>query len=404
MQISRSDMERILDEYEAFSPLTLIFKTFGVQTREYIDPEGFFISRMSKRGLQGSPVYEMCYKFFYVAENGRGRGSPWSLRQIGLYQQVCSQTGSCHFLLLQPAQKVLDLIEIYLSEFATRRASPLRLHCMIARCMIANWAEYLQHIYKSISDLDERACFSQVDPRPKRGFEVSFSDCQTLQIHRQKLLHASIILDRYINLFQRFADDAASLKLTFPDEDWNAIPKQLAAHESQIRTLQKFTEMILRQSEGTSTLLSKIIDSRNSNLLHAATLTMQNHLALINKTSNKSQNDLMAMVSLTKQNAQASKTVKFLTLTATTYLPPTLMATIFSSNLIQLSGQVVPGQSDAQRHYVLHSQFYLYVLGTLGLTTLTLGAIWLHGRGIKLLRHLLGLNSVLRNTAGPSKV
>ncbi|KAL3434578.1 hypothetical protein BDV09DRAFT_169742 [Aspergillus tetrazonus] len=110
------------------------------------------------------------------------------------------------------------------------------------------------------------------------------------------------------------------------------------------------------------------------------------------------------MVSITKQTIQASKMLKFLTLTATIYLPATLMATIFSSNLIQLSGQVSSNQSDSQRHYILHSQFYLYVLGTVALTAVTLGAVWLHDRGMRLPPLLSGLKTLFMPRVGRSRV
>ncbi|KAK1148514.1 hypothetical protein N8T08_009520 [Aspergillus melleus] len=117
--------------------------------------------------------------------------------------------------------------------------------------------------------------------------------------------------------------------------------------------------MILRQSEGTSILLTKVVESRNSTLLQEVPLTMQSHLAFINQSSSGTQNEITSMLDITKQTVKASKTVKFLTLTTTIYLPATLMATVFSSNLVQLSGEDSSSQSASQRHYVLHSQFYL---------------------------------------------
>ncbi|KAL4953186.1 hypothetical protein BDW69DRAFT_165851 [Aspergillus filifer] len=396
LQISRADMEYVLEQYGAFVSIVEIFRTFGVEVQERVDPENFFRTVRPCPSPSRNKLYEICYKFVYVAENGRSRGSPWSLRQTGLYQQVSIKTGRSRFLLLHPAEEVVNIIQTHISNPMAAKSCPVQFHAMIVQFMVGRWDRYLQHIYQKISDLDEKACFSKVDHTPKGGFQVSFSDCQNLQIHRQRLLQASIVLDHYIDLISRLADESEFLESAFPDDDYRRLAVEFESYKSRIRCLKKFNKMILRQSEGTRILLTKAVESRNSALLQEATLTMQSHLAFINQSSYGTQNEITSMLAITKQTIKASKTVKFLTLTTTIYLPATLMATVFSSNLVQLSGEDSPSQSASQRHYVLHSQFYLYILTTLVLTMVTAGAIWLHDKGVRSVRQLLGLDHLFR--------
>lgn len=80
-----------------------------------------------------------------------------------------------------------------------------------------------------------------------------------------------------------------------------------------------------------------------------------------------------ALADAARRGEQDSKTLRALTIAATLYLPASLVATIFSSNLIQtqlISSPHVP------TYFVISPQFWIYVLSTLVLMLLTFWGTW----------------------------
>jgi Mg2+ and Co2+ transporter CorA len=99
---------------------------------------------------------------------------------------------------------------------------------------------------------------------------------------------------------------------------------------------------------------------------------MQSNLGMIQHTVSETHQENATIAGIAKQGQKDSETLKALTHVATMYLPATLVATVFSSNLIQL-------QSDSgnmhKSHYAIAPQFWIYVVSTALLMILTLGCI-----------------------------
>ena len=83
---------------------------------------------------------------------------------------------------------------------------------------------------------------------------------------------------------------------------------------------------------------------------------------------------------LSEQREKDSKAMRALTSVATIYLPATLVATIFSSNLVQ----VLPNTSLRESlHFVAGPQTWLPVVATLSLVAVTLVFIWILERSYR---------------------
>lgn len=83
---------------------------------------------------------------------------------------------------------------------------------------------------------------------------------------------------------------------------------------------------------------------------------------------------------LSEQREKDSKAMRALTSVATFYLPASLVATIFSSNLVQLLPNTPLRESS---HFVAGPQTWLPVVATLSLLAVTLVFIWILERGYK---------------------
>ena len=77
---------------------------------------------------------------------------------------------------------------------------------------------------------------------------------------------------------------------------------------------------------------------------------------------------------LSEQRDKDSKTIKALTSVATFYLPASLVATIFSSNLVQLLPKT---PSQEPNHFVAAPQTWIPIIVTLSLMAVTLVSIQL---------------------------
>jgi len=119
--------------------------------------------------------------------------------------------------------------------------------------------------------------------------------------------------------------------------------------------------------------LSKILESRTSTSLRLINQTMQTNLSLIQHTATDTLHENSTMATIAKQSTKDSKRLQALTLIATLYLPATLVATVFSSNLIQWKDSADdPTTGHQKAHYVVVSEFWVYILSTSVLMVVTL--------------------------------
>lgn len=95
---------------------------------------------------------EFCYNTRYPAENGRKAGSPWSLRQTGIYQQVDWKRRKSVWILLQPPSKALRRVKDMLAS-QSDEAHPMRTHIILMFTMAADWHKYILYLQKQLEIL-----------------------------------------------------------------------------------------------------------------------------------------------------------------------------------------------------------------------------------------------------------
>lgn len=93
---------------------------------------------------------------------------------------------------------------------------------------------------------------------------------------------------------------------------------------------------------------------------------MQQTLAVLERQS-------VQLTEIGKQGEQDSKALKSLTMVATLYLPASLVATVFSSNLITLQPVTTPLISS---HMVVAAQFWVFIVAVMVLMIITLLSIY----------------------------
>jgi Mg2+ and Co2+ transporter CorA len=105
---------------------------------------------------------------------------------------------------------------------------------------------------------------------------------------------------------------------------------------------------------------------RNNEVLCHTSQAMQQTLAVLERQS-------VQLTEIGKQGEQDSKALKSLTMVATLYLPASLVATVFSSNLITLQPVTTPLVSS---HMVVAAQFWVFIVAVMVLMIITLLSIY----------------------------
>ena len=168
---------------------------------------------------------EFCYNLQYVELNGRSEGVPWSLRQCGVYQQICLETQRSTWILLHVSTRMRVTLNRTLRSKNCKNAhlgvDSMLPHMIFLSAIAGNWQDYLEYlrseptffVIPSTSLMpcgsywldpmeDEKACFSSVDRNFTHDYSVTFLDSQNLQLFRQKLLRTSTVLDSCLDVVE----------------------------------------------------------------------------------------------------------------------------------------------------------------------------------------------------------
>ncbi|KAJ6258545.1 hypothetical protein Dda_6589 [Drechslerella dactyloides] len=249
------------------------------------------------------------------------------------------------WVLLQPSDNVYQGLKDFLEN---RTASGMdlqgvscHLHLDILEAVSSSWGDYIEYSWTEVDKLDDKACLSEMSFEKKNDYIVTFNDCQRLQRLRRRLLRALSALESNSAL----ADGIAT---RFPD----VCNIRIANYKAELDRHRKNLLLIIEHLKGTSKLLFNILSTRNDKVVLDGTQAMQESLGVMGR--------------IAEQGRADSTTLKLLSMIATIYLPASLVATIFSSNLIELKTDD-RGSSSFQPV----SQFWIYIVLAVALTVVT---------------------------------
>jgi len=321
----------------------------------------------SRNSLQS---IELCYNCRHVEENGRNRGDPWSLRQMGVYHSYNAESQQSIWIILQPPSRILEGLRGSLKNLMVDSASSihtsLSLHFQFLSLTGENLHSYLEHLWVGLDELDEKACFARVGKSTKVDYPLEFEDRQKVHRSYGKFQRTLLALDSRLELLECYSSFACKISETQAEL---SLPVDMLI--VQTRTYRRRMISFINRLRSTAEVLSKILEFRSQEALAATTRAMRDNIDMLRHISAQTQQDQHLLGMLARQAHQESKSVRALTVIATMYLPASLLAQIFSSNLVQLSS------SDSElpkSHFVPTSQFWIFVLATFALMLLTWGS------------------------------
>ncbi|KAM7219339.1 hypothetical protein V8F06_005238 [Rhypophila decipiens] len=404
LEADLSDLRSILTTHRVSPRFLEAIHAFGGKATG--DDDAYFnICETQTSGEEPNGISEYFYILRTYEKHGRTNlQDPWSLRQMALYHRHESENSRSIWILIQPFLRAKDVFmkafgaadsagvapppsppperqpllpqqpQQQLAEAQREPGSSLEkkktsqgtdsLHHIFLAASLPNWRWYLDHRRKMVSHFTEKAIHSNGDVKKPYDYDTGFSDCQKLQKLVTSLALAQHILAATQNVRVMLS------KLHVPvhadagpksDGNTNTIRSQINGFTRTAATLEK-------SAEGTSRLMSKLLEYRKSDQLNAQAGLLASLTAQANAQSHE-------LRSLAYESRTDSRYTKILGFVATIYLPASLLASVFSTDLIQLP-QLMASDSDEKILYVSQAM-WLFVLVCVVLTGATLaGTFW----------------------------
>ncbi|KAK6513884.1 hypothetical protein TWF506_008315 [Arthrobotrys conoides] len=361
LKISEQGLQLIIDAHNLSTRFLRVVTSFGWRRNdEHRAWDGYYTSSTRAkppRNLNNSS--ELSYVVRYVERRtDKPSQNPWSVRQVGICQQrtaglpkpgvrQASSTEQSIWVLLQPSKFVYEELKHTLERRLQNQSTTpsaedsCSLHLDILESLASSWAEYVEWSWGEVESQDDKATLPGLRFPTEKDLEDLFEAAQKVQRIRRRLLRALSVLDSNYAL----ADGIAA---HFP----GILTTRIANYKAEIHSHQRNILLMTEHLKETSYLLFNILSFRNDKVSLEGNQAMQQSLSL--------------MGTIAQQGRQDSTTLKLLSMIATLYLPASLVATIFSSNLIEL-------KSDDKGRDTFHvvSQFWLYILVAIALTVLT---------------------------------
>ncbi|KAI1162638.1 hypothetical protein F5B18DRAFT_623045 [Nemania serpens] len=300
------------------------------------------VSSPSSDGSGENPRYDIFYNIHFMEKNNYTKGDCWSLRQTGVYHTFWLEPLQSQWIVLRASESArLSLEKIVKSRESAHveTADILILPHLIFMSSIKNWRAYVDHLQSQLGSLNEKAFFSKISKGPNQtDYETSFMDCQQLQLLNQKILRTRSILHSDIVVLGQFLSFWSRIQRLQKTGRIMKYDQELRYSMQEMEGQQRRLLRLLQEAKGTASILFKILEFRNEQRLRDSSYAMALSLSSLHQNSSQSSRESTVTTSLTRKTLEQSQVMKTFTLVAMLYLPTSLVASIFSSSLIQTDG------------------------------------------------------------------
>ncbi|KAI0811762.1 hypothetical protein GGR55DRAFT_641679 [Xylaria sp. FL0064] len=366
--ITKATWDKLITTYKVFPYFSEIVLSFGLRTRNDGNTWNNFHSRGS---LGSSGDLETCYTVRFFEKNDRDgeTNDPWSLRQTGVYHQLNAQAGTSVWILIKPSMELKnrlpDRIKALWFNKDLRKVRHVLIHITILTFSLRGWRGYIATQQSKLEQFEGKSFFSEADTVNQNDYRLSFEDRQRLQRLHQKLIKAKSVLDSSFSLGRRFRNSFLSTVGQLTGELKKAILVELDDFDAEANYHKRCIMELEQRSADAAHLLLSILEHRNGNLSLRSAQANEKALTVMR--------DIAVNSEMEHELEEASSTnVRALTVVATLYLPASLLAGIFSTDLIK---------SDLG-YFVVSKEFWKFIvvlipliLGTFAIVY-TLQSLW----------------------------
>ncbi|OKL58097.1 hypothetical protein UA08_06717 [Talaromyces atroroseus] len=301
---------------------------------------------------------EISFEISYTAKHAeehfrpeRASYDPWSIRQIGVEHRYDPATDANIFVILNPSRTLVQRINALGSDTQT-----LDVHRLVLGAVTERWGEYLAHLESVCKEISAKAVLARTPQRlPDCGFDVHFSDAQTISDIRDRILRASHMLDLNLSIFENLLTAISHID---PTRDRpNRVHSSLSSLSSQTKRWKSQTENLLQRLDGSAALVRSILDSK-------ALATLQTSSALSAELAALARADALT----TKKDA---RTLSIITVLGFLYLPASFVASLLGTQYININHN-----GDGKMSITVAPEMVIFAVLTLILLGLTYGG-WL---------------------------
>jgi len=248
------------------------------------------------------------------------------------------------FILISPSETARKNLEdaVIKAGAKRRKLNAFDLHRIILSTLQENWRLYIRSLEALMTSQSERVTLAQVQSdttklSPLTDFAVNFVDRQRLKMIEDKVLDLLIIFESIFNTLSKLqrqcrlhclGDECKDCTCPITIEE---LEEQM--HEAQVNLTK--ADILHKRAQGTAQLLSDLLDYENAQIAHSNEQALNGLVA-----ETKEENSKMRV--LTERSTADAAAVKILTVITLIYLPMTVVANFFSSQLIRVdeSGQI----------------------------------------------------------------
>ncbi|PNP54870.1 hypothetical protein THARTR1_04559 [Trichoderma harzianum] len=251
---------------------------------------------------------------------------------MGVYQRFHASTQRTIWVMIKPPQRLQDILEEKIGAIhgfkPLANAQFLLFHLSILSFSLVNWEEYVSAQRIKLEAYEGTSFFSDVDCHDTNDYKLGFDDRQNLQCLRGKLVKATAILDAAIllgeklkGLVERVAP--AGLDVTIQE----TIELELEDYLSEANYHRQCLIILQQRAIDTATLILDILQRRQGNTSLRS--------AFANEAAVRTMMNIAVMGEIEHEvEKKTAVNIRALTFVATLYLPASLLAGIFSSQLL----------------------------------------------------------------------
>ncbi|KAI1089439.1 hypothetical protein F5B19DRAFT_374294 [Rostrohypoxylon terebratum] len=207
---------------------------------------------------------------------------------------------------------------------------------------------------------EDKALYASVDnekPKPY-DFSIDFDDSQKIQRLRLKLLKASAILESSLEVARGYEIHCQDISKRDMGGGNISLFIEVELYTAKLRAHRRSTNVLL---ERTKEVFNLILKYRNATGVAANTEASHHALMAMQKIANEAEMGR-------RVDQKNGTTIKALTFIATMYLPASLLAGVFNSNLIVAKST---GPNTDQTYYAVATEFWKFIVISIGLILIT---------------------------------
>ncbi|KAG6979696.1 hypothetical protein FocnCong_v010773 [Fusarium oxysporum f. sp. conglutinans] len=338
----------VLATLHVFTPFLHVVHTFGTKTSDKQRARN--VVHCHKWPAHG---FEFCYNIRYFELNGRKRGNPWSLRQTGMYQN-CVLRKQSRWILLNYSTYIYDRVS---EAFASANvphcgASTLVPHLFLLSAATRSWNLYIEALRHKVMLIEQKTYLSGLDQAPLHEHSPLFSDIQELKRLSDTISMAFDVINGQKEISVRCGDLHTSLALGHSDCD---IADTIRMLQADLQHYHEEMTSLSRTTAKAEQLISSILAIRASNKLQTATDITQMNISDLHLQSRYMSVDAQNLLQVTERGHRDAIIMKILAQMAVVFLPASLVASLFSST-------IVDDLEDGVSHIVLYLEITLPLL------------------------------------------